>query len=521
MRLRIVLAVGVASVLALTGCTTAPPSPTDDTGLSVVTTTQVLADLVLNVGGDAVHVTSLVPPGGDPHSHEPSLRDVRDIVYADLAFTNYLLLEQQSIIKALDANLPDGVPSIALAESATKHAAEVIPLVENVALDTIWLGLRVQGTGEQFGASRASDVIVSATAVEGPGELYAYLTGSFGDVSVYIDSSDGFSAASGYRSDSAALPPDAHTHVSWAFSAPGVYSLNLEARLLTAPGEPTVPIASGTVVFAVGVDPYGIPGRQSATVLDSGHSDIAVDLDRLELAVGADHVHGTSSVHTESFDIDDVVIAVPGSAALEIPGDPAYDFLGRPGDLLYQLPQAVLGRHIHGEIDPHLWQDVRNAMAYAETIRDALIEADPDNAVEYRRNTIAYLAELEELDDYVRETIASIPRSRRTLVTTHDAFAYLGRAYDLTIAGFVTPNPATEPSVADRKRLTETIRNLEVPAVFLEPTLVARSSTLTQVAADLGIAVCPIYGDALDASVTSYIEMMRFNADSLARCLTD
>ena len=50
-----------------------------------------------------------------------------------------------------------------------------------------------------------------------------------------------------------------------------------------------------------------------------------------------------------------------------------------------------------------------------------------------------------------------------------------------------------EPSLAERKRLTETIRNLHVPAVFLEPNLAARSSTLVEVAKEnwsfgLGVA---------------------------------
>ena len=76
---------------------------------------------------------------------------------------------QQNVIKALDANLREGVPNISLAEGAIKYAAEIIPLVEDVSLDTIWLGLRVRGTGEQYGANRASDVLVSATDVSGPG----------------------------------------------------------------------------------------------------------------------------------------------------------------------------------------------------------------------------------------------------------------------------------------------------------------------------------------------------------------
>lgn len=185
------------------------------------------------------------------------------------------------------------------------------------------------------------------------------------------------------------------------------------------------------------------------------------------------------------------------------------------------VPQAVLGRHVHGEIDPHLWQNVRNAIAYVELIRDTLIGVDPAGAAEYRANAVAYIAELEALDVYVRDTIAAIPPANRRLVTTHDAFGYLGAAYDVDISGFVTPNPATEPSLVDRRRLSETIRNLGIPAVFLEPNLAARASTLTELAREQGVRVCRIYGDTFDQTVTSYVAMMRFNADSLHDCLTE
>ncbi len=491
-----------------------------DGRISVVTTTGILADLARNVAGDRADVRSLVPEGGDPHSYEPSLRDVRDIVYADVAFTNYLMLEEQSLITALDTNLREGVPNIALAEEAVKYAAEIIPLVEDVSLDTIWLGLRVKGDGAAYGADRASDVILSATGAAGPGELIAYLTGSFGDVDVYFDSSDGFDASRGYLDDSVTVPPDTHTHLSWAFTEPGYYTLDLQGRLQVAQDQRPVDIATGEVVFAVGVDPHAAPGRAGAIVLDSGHSDVALNLDTRSFEVVADHEHGTADVHQEIFPFEDVVVEVPNKALHEIPGDPAYRFLGRAGDSIHQLPQAVLGKHVHGEIDPHLWQNVRNAMSYVEIIRDTLIEADPGGAAEYSGNAADYLRELSALDAEVRDTIAEVPLARRTLVTTHDAYGYLARAYDLQIAGFVTSNPSVEPSLSERKRLTETIRNLDVPAVFLEPNLAARSSTLIEVAREQGVEVCTIYGDAFSPEVNGYVDMMRFNAQSVRDCLT-
>jgi anchored repeat ABC transporter substrate-binding protein len=501
----------VTGSLLLTGCGAGSVTAEQDDRLRVVTTTGILADLVRNVAGDGVEVSSIVPPTGDPHSYDPTLRDVRDVVYADVAFSNYLLLEDHAVVTTLDANLPDEAPNISLAESATKYAAEVIPLVENVNLDTIWLGLRVSGTGEEFGATRASEARLRATDVDGPGRLTGYLTETFGQPRVYFDSGDGFDGADGYARDTATLPTDAHTHMSWAFTEPGIYRVAMESDLVVEPGDDPQPLGETLVTFAVGVDPYSVPGMEGARVVDGGHADVTVNLDDGAIVLQTD---------TKALDPTETVVSVPNKALASVPAQPGFGFLGRPGDQVYLLPQAVLGKHVHGEIDPHLWQDVRNAQAYVEVIRDILIEAAPDQAAEFRANAEAYLAELRETDAYVESTIADIPRSRRHLVTTHDAFAYLGEAYDVDIAGFVTPNPASEPSVADRIKLTRTVQALDVPAVFLEPNLAARSTVLTEVARENDLQVCPIYSDAFDDRVTTYVDLMRANADSLRRCLT-
>jgi anchored repeat ABC transporter substrate-binding protein len=508
----------VAIVGLLSGCTAPVAFTADSDRLQVVTTTGILADLVRNVGGDRVLVDSIVPDNADSHGYEPTLRDVRNIVYADVAFTNYLLLEAQSVVKTLDANLRDKVPNVALAEGASKYAAEIIPMVEDASLDTIWLGLRVRGTGQQFQATRSSDVLLSATEVTGPGKLVAYLTESFGNPDFYFNSADGFDPANGYKEDTATLPPDAHTHMSWAFTEPGVYRLTVKAQLRVSQQSKPIELGQQTFTFAVGVDPHSVPGFTDPAVLGRGHADIAVDIDAGRLYLYADP-HGGGQVNQKAYDPATTVIEVPNKGLLEVPSGRGYRFLGQAGDRVFQLPQAVLGKHVHGEIDPHLWHNVRNAQSYVELIRDTLIEADPRGAVAYRKNTDAYLTELSELDKYVAGTIASIPLANRYLVTTHDAFAYLAQAYDIPVAGFVTPNPATEPSLADRVKLTETIRNLRVKAVFLEPSLKARSGTLVEVAKEQGVAICPIYGDAFGATVDTYLKMMRFNADSLAKCL--
>lgn len=504
--------------LLLSGCATRPVLSASSDLLQVVTTTGLLRDLVEHVGGDRVQVASLVPDGSDPHTYEPTLRDARNVVYADVAFSNYALLEEHNVIKTLDSNLREEAVSVSLAEESVKYAAEIIPLVEDVNLDTVWLGVRAQGDGARYGATRTSQVLVHATGMTGPGDVFAYLTGTFGDTDVSIDSSDGFDPSDGYDDDTLTLPVDAHTHLSWAFTQPGVYTLTLAAQVQVEDTARPVDVGSATFTFAVGVNPAEA-GVAGAVVLDEGHADLTANLQTGALEVRYDPQGGGDSTQV-SYAADQVVIEVPSTALAQIPAGTQFSFLGRAGDQVYQLAQAVLGKHVHGEIDPHLWQDVGNAMAYVQLIRDTLIGADPDGALEYRANAEVYLAELAATDAYVRDTIAQIPEANRYLVSTHDAFGYLANAYGLTIAGFVTPNPSTEPSLADRLKLTQTIRTLRVPAVFLEPNLAARSSTLTEVAAEQGVAVCPIYGDTFDDTVTGYVQMMRFNADSLRACLS-
>ena len=528
-----------AATLALTagvaGCAPAP-DPARDGELRVVATTGILADLVRNVAGDRAHVTQMVPNGADPHSWEPSLRTIRDVAYADVAFSNYLMLEEHALIRALDSNLPAGSRSVSVAEEAAKNGATILPLVEDRALDTPWLGMRVWGNGTDMGATRASQIDLTTTGVDGPGQAAAYLTTSFGQPEIAFASSDGFNAATGYDTDTAQLPADAHQHMSWAFTAPGVYRVHFRANLRTTPGATPTPVGEGTAVFAVGTPPEDIAAAEDRRVLSAGHADITVNLTtkRVELASDADALSGdeasapcvgASSAGAvvastmECTDLDHVVIEVPTRALTTIPGEASFRFIGEPGTNVYMLPQAVLGKHVHGDIDPHLWHDVHNAQAYVRVIRDSLISVDPAGEATYRTNAAAYLTRLDELDATMASTIATIPSERRKLVTTNDAYAYLANAYGLTVAGFVAPNPSVEPSIADRIKLQATLTDSSIPAVFLEPNLARTRSTLRTAATDAGVDICPLYGDTLDNQAPTYIDMMQHNARSLARCL--
>ncbi|AKK12070.1 anchored repeat ABC transporter, substrate-binding protein [Corynebacterium uterequi] len=482
----------IATATALASCASAADLPQRDDGITdVVTTTPIIYDLAKNVAGDRARVTSLMPPQADPHTYEPGLRDIRSVANADVVFANHLLLEDQALMGTVDnATLPQA-KVVRIAENAEQYGATLIPLVEDVTLDTPWLGARVSGDLPADAPKDRRYVDLVATKVDGPGNLSAFVTGAFGQPQLQIDSSDGVNDRDLIR-----LPPNAHTHMSWGFTAPGRYQLHLDARV----GEDT--IASGVVDFAVGVDP-------GPNAVREGHYDIAIDLDALKLGVQGD---------AKSFATG--AVEVPARTLQQIPPDPQYRFLGTRGNEVYLLPQAVLGKHVHGEIDPHLWHDADNARAYVRVIRDELSAADPAGAAEYQANAEAYLAKLAELDAFYQRTIDEIPPERRHLVTTHDGYGYLAKAYGLDVAGFVSPNPAVEPSTRDLIALTRTLEGLKVPAVFLEPQQAARPSTLSQLAGDLGVQICTIHGDMFTEDVTTYIDLMTANAQEIKDCLS-
>ena len=543
-----------ALVLTLVaGCAGVGVDPARDGQLRVVTTTGILADLERQGARGRATLSQGVPDRADPHSFEPSLRAIRDVAYADLAFSNYLLLEQHSIIRALDANLPASAQSVSIAEEAAKQGATILPLVEDRALDTLWLGMRVSGDGKRYGANRASEVDLQVVSVQGPGQASSYLTTTFGTPELGFSSHDGFDAASDYKHDTVSLPADAHQHMSWAFTKPGVYRVQFKARLRPVKGK-NVEFKTATFTFAVGVDAAAVAKREGRVVLGPGHGDVSVDLEAGRITLVADKQASgqawpsatkTASASTPSPapsdgasepSQSDVVVAgaahVPGHVALDpqrvvvdVPTrtlaqvPQGYGFVGRAGTQAYILPQAVLGKHVHGEIDPHLWHDVHNAAAYVKVICAKLKQVDPAGASVYEANAARYLNQLAQLDTQVKSTLDTISEANRQLVTTNDAYAYLANAYGLKVAGFVAPNPASEPSLADRRKLAATIKDLHIKAVFLEPNLARTRSTLKVVASEAGVKVCPLYGDTLDNQAPTYQAMMRFNANSLARCL--
>ena len=145
----------------------------------------------------------------------------------------------------------------------------------------------------------------------------------------------------------------------------------------------------------------------------------------------------------------------------------------------------------HGANDPHTWTDPNNVMVWVDNIQRALSELDPANAETFAANAAAYKAELQALDSWIRDEVATVPEASRKLVTDHTVFGYFADRYGFQQAGAVVPGYSTlsEPSAQEVASLEDTLRALGVKAIFVGNTV---NSALSQrVADDTGIKVDP------------------------------
>ncbi|HLO89495.1 MAG TPA: metal ABC transporter substrate-binding protein [Nostocaceae cyanobacterium] len=178
-----------------------------------------------------------------------------------------------------------------------------------------------------------------------------------------------------------------------------------------------------------------------------------------------------------------------------------------------------------GEVvpDPHVWGNAENAIAMVKAIRDALIELSPEDKEKFTQNAQKEIAELQQLHLWIQQQIATIPPEKRKLITTHDAFQYYGKAYNLEIAGtLIGISTEEQPSAQTVKKLVEAIKKTGVPAIFAETTI--NPALITTVAQEAGIKLAPnqLYSDSIGAKGSNgdtYINMMEANTKAIVEAL--
>jgi zinc/manganese transport system substrate-binding protein len=168
--------------------------------------------------------------------------------------------------------------------------------------------------------------------------------------------------------------------------------------------------------------------------------------------------------------------------------------------------------------DPHAWHDPANARKYAGNIASALIAADPENAAIYETNVARYLAEIDAVDLQIQGLLGEIPPNSRKILTSHDAFGYLGTAYDLDLQSVVGFSTGDDPSAGDIATLISEIRAGGARVLFVETN--NNPGLLEQISSETGAHIGgELYSDSLSdpgGPAATYLDLMRHNAATIA-----
>lgn len=173
-------------------------------------------------------------------------------------------------------------------------------------------------------------------------------------------------------------------------------------------------------------------------------------------------------------------------------------------------------------IDPHCWQDPRNAARMVATIAQGLATADPPRADAYRQRADAFVAEILQLDAAIERTLAAIPPAKRQIITSHDAFGYYGARYGVVFRGVQGLNTDAEPTPRDLARLAAQIRRDQIRAVFVENMTDPRIAQA--LAREAGAVVGgKVYSDSLsppDGPAPTYLAMLKHNTALFAEAMS-
>lgn len=178
-----------------------------------------------------------------------------------------------------------------------------------------------------------------------------------------------------------------------------------------------------------------------------------------------------------------------------------------------------------GEIDPHWWQDPRNAELAVAAIGGTLSDADPGGAAGYARRTRAYRDRLRGLDRAIAACMEAIPASERVLVSGHDALGYYADRYGIKVVGAAIPSLSTQGqssagAIAD---LVAAIRAAGVRAIFPEAGTSAELERAVAAAAGVRLGD-ELWTDTLGpagSGAATYIEALRANTTALATGFSD
>ncbi|VVE19108.1 metal ABC transporter substrate-binding protein [Pandoraea communis] len=172
--------------------------------------------------------------------------------------------------------------------------------------------------------------------------------------------------------------------------------------------------------------------------------------------------------------------------------------------------------------DPHMFQDPERVKAMAVNIATALSQADPAGSTYYAERAKNYQGALDDLITWANKQLAPIPPARRVVLTSHDAFGYLGQRFGIKFLAPEGVSTESEASAKDVANLIRVIRRTGIKAVFMEN--ISNPRLVQRIAKDAKVKVDgKLYSDALSQNpeATTYLQLFQHNIRAVAAAMKD
>lgn len=179
-----------------------------------------------------------------------------------------------------------------------------------------------------------------------------------------------------------------------------------------------------------------------------------------------------------------------------------------------------------GHFDPHVWFDVPLWSRCVDKVVEGLSEYDATGKATYEKNGAQFKKKLDELHQWALKQAALLPKERRIIVTSHDAFNYLGRTYGFQVVGLQGISTVTEAGVADMAKLVDFVKKHRVPAVFVESSV--SHATIERISKDAGVKIGgELFSDAMGTpgkiengyDLGTYEGMIKHNLNTIVNAL--
>ncbi|WP_226670278.1 metal ABC transporter solute-binding protein, Zn/Mn family [Metabacillus litoralis] len=188
--------------------------------------------------------------------------------------------------------------------------------------------------------------------------------------------------------------------------------------------------------------------------------------------------------------------------------------------------EMLLGADDSDAHDPHIWFDIQAWIVVVDAVEQELSKLSPDHKELFKENATNYKKELEELDEYAKKQIQTIPDESRVLVTAHDAFKYFGHAYGLEVMGLQGLSTDSDYGLRDVQVLVDTLVDRKIKAVFVESSISENSiSAVVEGAQKQNHDVViggELFSDAMGKDGTeegTYLGMFKHNVDTIVGSL--